>query len=265
MLLKIFLWFNIVLCAFKCWALEPIINGIYRNRPAFSEASYNFAVATRQSEWEREAREKYSSGCPNSQKYVSSIFNRIVERNSLESMVNSPTGVGIVVMCRHEVNSTATRAGVIELAGGDLLLANSDDEIAYVIAHEMAHMLLGHDELIAGIGMNMKEVVEQADAAGLNLSTMEWEADDAGLILITRAGFDPIAAASMKSRSLIKAGACFGISGKCIHYNRAGSFDAFIERAERINATIKKEKLMSIPDTRSELFHAAQAELVGLK
>jgi membrane-associated protease RseP (regulator of RpoE activity) len=91
----------------------------------------------------------------------------------------------------------------IYIARGMMRFAETDEELATVVGHELAHNLMGHidskrgnvalgflvDLLFAGFGVNTQGVF--SDMAGQSYSQeFETEADYVGLYLMTRAGYD---------------------------------------------------------------------------
>ncbi|MFW5954695.1 MAG: M48 family metallopeptidase [Guyparkeria sp.] len=116
------------------------------------------------------------------------------------------------------INAFAMAGGKIGVNTGMLeRLRPTDDELAQVIAHEVAHAVSAHtrekmsiamsQELglsmataLGGLDARTAEMARQAAtvAVGLPYSRrMESEADEVGLLLAARAGFDPRAAVSL--------------------------------------------------------------------
>ncbi len=84
---------------------------------------------------------------------------------------------------KKRVNAWATGTTIMLEGGVERLLA-SDDELAWVIAHEMAHIVLGHTD-----------PAKSGDRANAQLrSIMERDADALSVRLMLRAGFAPEAA-----------------------------------------------------------------------
>lgn len=83
-------------------------------------------------------------------------------------------------------NSNGT---VVQINGKLALWTRNDDELATVIAHEMAHNILGHNARIERekIGTGLSAVFGRD---GAKLRAMERDADRYGLYLVARAGYD---------------------------------------------------------------------------
>lgn len=82
-----------------------------------------------------------------------------------------------------EVNAWADGQRVV-ISAGLLALCSSDDDLALVIAHELAHNLLGHSQRLAAVGTRgavmgitgsgsalMRETEEEADATAVKMAT----------------------------------------------------------------------------------------------
>lgn len=69
----------------------------------------------------------------------------------------------------------------------------SDDELAVVLGHELAHNVLGHREWddVGGLGRTRNDTREAIDGG---LGGQEQQADRVGLYLMVRAGYDPAVA-----------------------------------------------------------------------
>lgn len=119
------------------------------------------------------------------------------------------------------INAFALPGGQVGIFQGLLDLAESDDEVAIVIGHEIAHVTLEHGnqrmsaEILRGLGAvalaigtrNRNEQEQMMWMAAYGLGSQvgimlpfsrnhEYEADRVGLIYAARAGYDPRAAIS---------------------------------------------------------------------
>ena len=113
--------------------------------------------------------------------------------------------------CRRCDENAAAMAGGRLLVGEEFIarLAPSDDELAYMLAHEMAHVLSEHTREFAttarfflGNGRNreyedIQNELDESIGANLRMAPVyaqqELDADYAGFILGARSGFDPAA------------------------------------------------------------------------
>jgi Zn-dependent protease with chaperone function len=84
----------------------------------------------------------------------------------------------------------------VQLTTGVMQEARDDDELAFIIAHEMAHNILGH-----------RKRLDQIGRSAANVRAAEIEADRLGLRLMHKAGYDPAAAARFWTRFGRKTGA----------------------------------------------------------
>lgn len=94
-----------------------------------------------------------------------------------------------------KLNAVADGA-FVQLTTGVLQEARDDDELAFIIAHEMAHNILAHRKRLDRIGRS-----------AANVRAAEIEADRLGLRLMHGAGYDPAAAARFWTRFGRKTGA----------------------------------------------------------
>jgi beta-barrel assembly-enhancing protease len=78
---------------------------------------------------------------------------------------------------------------VVQLTTAVLSEAKNDDELAFIIAHEMAHNALGHPQMLKAQGRTKSRIL-----------ATEIEADQFSLKLMHKAGYDPGAAARFWTR-----------------------------------------------------------------
>ena len=125
------------------------------------------------------------------------------------------------------INAFATRGGVVAVNAGLILAVDSEDELAAVISHELAHVTQRHIErmqarsasgsLMTGLGILATMIAAAYDptvAQAALMSTiafqgqqqlaysrqMETEADRIGLRILTAAGYDPTAMGSFLAK-----------------------------------------------------------------
>lgn len=118
------------------------------------------------------------------------------------------------------INAFATPGGYVLISSGLLKILDSEDELAFVVAHEVAHILRRHhyqvvlrQRLADQASRNLSSVFRDADttvlaqasgqiyARGLDKAA-EFEADRLGVELMTRSGFDPLSAISFLEKML---------------------------------------------------------------
>jgi predicted Zn-dependent protease len=160
---------------------------------------------------------KVYTGNPALQLYLNKICSAIT--------VNSPrpeiwNGYHVAILDTEEINAFATSGGHIFITQGLIACTSTEDELASVIAHEIAHIQLQHgltsirnsryikaatSGLLAGLstatGGDIAELADiMGDSVGEIMVTMinkgyskeqEYEADSTALSLLTAAGYEP--------------------------------------------------------------------------
>lgn len=123
----------------------------------------------------------------------------------------------VTILDSPQINAFALPGGYIYVTRGILALANDSSELAAVLAHEIAHVVLRHaqaranrvaasglvDKVITGVLGGDVETDQGAAHSRLALAAFsqaqELEADSMGIRIAGRAGFDPNAAARFLS------------------------------------------------------------------
>lgn len=137
--------------------------------------------------------------------------------------------VTILVLNMSIPNAYIAPGGYIYLTRGLLLLAKDDSEVAAVVAHEMAHILSGHDA--ARTHFAMQAAISSADIAGALPDSdrvrqlfvqgnarvasfsrqQELEADAMAIQLLAAAGYEPAAVARLlKAMQAVEATGSYG-------------------------------------------------------
>jgi predicted Zn-dependent protease len=119
----------------------------------------------------------------------------------------------VTILDSAEVNAFALPGGYIYVTRGILALANDESELAAVLAHEIAHVVLKHarartnrvrtteivDKVVTGVFGADPATDQSANKAKLSLAAFsqaqELAADKEGILIAGKAGFDPHAAA----------------------------------------------------------------------
>jgi predicted Zn-dependent protease len=119
----------------------------------------------------------------------------------------------VTILDSAEVNAFALPGGYIYVTRGILALANDESELAAVLAHEIAHVVLKHarartnrirtteivDKVVTGVFGADPSTDQSSNRARLSLAAFsqaqELAADKEGILIAGKAGFDPHAAA----------------------------------------------------------------------
>jgi hypothetical protein len=124
---------------------------------------------------------------------VQNIFNRIIKSSHYRNDKN----VRFEVLDFEDKNAMAFGGGYFVVLTGLMKIAN-DDELAYIIAHELAHNSASH-------GAEQEHFMRMKDVFGkkptnvqrtMFTNIMEQEADRIGIVYTALAGFDPCASAT---------------------------------------------------------------------
>jgi len=185
--------------------------------------------------------------------------------------IERPEAVGIhweIHTCRRCGENAAAMAGGKLLIGEEFIaeLALSDDEIGYVLAHEMAHVLAEHTREYAtaaryfvGNGPNRKywdiqRELDESIAVNLSMAPVyvqqEREADYMGFILGARGGFEPEA---------------MGVMLHKLHSQTGGGFVPHVDAGERMRhaqtmlESARRLYAMGLPGLRMQATPAATA------
>jgi predicted Zn-dependent protease len=129
--------------------------------------------------------------CPQAQRYAQRILDRLIEGSRLrQAMQQADFPVQLVVTCGvADLPDAEIKAGVLEVSAELMLALPSEDEIAAMMGHELAHYTLAHDE--KRLEIHSRLTFFSARALSID---HEIEADTEGLILLANAGYDPYAA-----------------------------------------------------------------------
>lgn len=131
---------------------------------------------------------------------LSHILKRLCDSNGL-----SPENFQLAILDNKEMNALALPGDRLVIFSGMILECQQAEEVAGIMAHEMAHILEGHvmEKIIREIGLSVligmttgggPESIGQMSKLVLGLAfdrTVEEEADDIGIELMQKAGIDP--------------------------------------------------------------------------
>jgi predicted Zn-dependent protease len=120
--------------------------------------------------------------------YVSAIGTRLSQNIGASSDDAAPRYVfDFEVLDHPRVGAYVLPGGHVYVTRGLLAVANSEDEVAAAIAHEMAHIIARH----ADHKRAQAQALRSADALNAFNREQEIEADFLSLSLLARAGYDP--------------------------------------------------------------------------
>lgn len=126
---------------------------------------------------------------------------------------DQPENFTVTILDSSEVNAFALPGGYIYVTRGILALASDSSELAAVLAHEMAHVLLKHarartnkertteivDRVVTSVFGSSIDTDPDANKSRVSLAAFsqqqELEADRTGIMIAGKAGYDPHAAA----------------------------------------------------------------------
>lgn len=163
---------------------------IWRDRPAFSPQAYELLAKYKANGFYENDSKQLQSACPLAHRYIANMLEKLAIKNQMTDFLHSSEGPKALVFCSSNIGDSLTKIdGTIYIGGADILSSRTDDEIAFVLAHEFAHVTLGHLELeVARL-----RGYEISDSSPTTI-TQEWEADMSGMEIMRNAGFDDSAA-----------------------------------------------------------------------
>lgn len=144
------------------------------------------------------------------QKRLNNIAYVLIKKNSL------PSGMVVKVQINDEANAYATLNKEIYVYSGMFNVATTDEELAAIMAHEMGHILNGHNAKQSILNSVIKSVASSVNtettaqavsvAAAQELSTSnlsrkdEYEADITAVDLLHNAGYNPLSLISVLNK-----------------------------------------------------------------
>lgn len=112
----------------------------------------------------------------------------------------APACASIVQLDLSHTQNADADGTTITVTQGMADYADSDDELAFVIGHELSHNLLGHRALLDGAGTNRHGAVFSLGAEARRIRATEEEADYYGLYAVALAGYDVRSASRLWQR-----------------------------------------------------------------
>ncbi|MDR1948678.1 MAG: M48 family metalloprotease [Spirochaetaceae bacterium] len=225
------------------------------------------------------ARYKIDTQSPDQTRYLNRIGSALAINSLRPELYN---GYHVAILDSQEINAFATSGGHIFITRGLLNCANSEDALASVIAHEIAHIQLQHSIkaiktsritnalMVTGSSMvgaatqgtSLEELTDIfSESVGEIVTTMvnngysqtqEFNADELALSLLAAAGYEPSSLIDML---------------RALEKNQAGHPGGFNKThpspAARIDNANKRLNEYKIPDTRS--YRRARYKAVKVK
>ena len=94
-------------------------------------------------------------------------------------------------LARRDKKGAYTLHGHVVVTTGALAVVANDDELAFLIAHELAHIVLGHARVLSDNGVPEAGLMRGAGKSGKIVRRTEEEADQLGGRIMLAAGYDP--------------------------------------------------------------------------
>ncbi|MCX6127151.1 MAG: M48 family metalloprotease, partial [Proteobacteria bacterium] len=143
-----------------------------------------------------------SGSCPKTKALIIDTFTSIVDRAGLQVWFKAEAepSFEIGVQCESSIRSRIsphTCGNKLYLTTGFMLGLKSDDELAAVVAHEMSHYLMSHDEaivqkfLLGTDGTDKTVSPKIASRIARQKRVHEYDADDLSVILLHASKYDP--------------------------------------------------------------------------
>lgn len=190
-------------------------------------------------------------------------------------------GWHFVVVQDDTINAFAAPGGYIFVTSGAIRQATSEDELAAILAHEVAHVVRGHaigsikksrwagvtkqfldssveldpeaEKLMTDVfGGSINDIVDAGMVKGYSKET-EFEADKVGMEIMIAAGYDPNA--FLKYLGTLEGHQDTGSGGFYATHPKPG------ERIGKLKDPVKKHGKVEVPRVRTDRFLDATAEL----
>jgi beta-barrel assembly-enhancing protease len=191
-------------------------------------------------------------------------------------------GWHFVIVDDDVINAVSAPGGYIMVNRGLIQAAKSEDQLAAVLAHEVAHVIRGHalgsikKSRWANVGKEFLDSSVELDAAALGNLTQafegamddmidslvvkgysrdtEFEADKVGLQILVKAGYNPQAFVELL-RTLDKVVPKTGTTGMGATHPKPA------DRIAKLEKEVGKQKKVAVPEARTARFNAAVAAL----
>jgi hypothetical protein len=202
--------------------------------------------------------------CPVAAKLFQRIYWRIVVSNHLRSFIENGPGMDLLVQCEviAGMGPRTTPTNGVVVTTSILRAEDTEDEISFVLAHEMAHILLGHSELEWDLRAQSKMLNISLDQSSLKRSFLEKsepEADSLGALLIWNAGYNPYALKTALDK--IASSSQGWLTGKVVEYFFNDGHGTHRWRSSNVNKMLMRHHAdPNIPFSRPPELSAARHE-----
>jgi len=144
--------------------------------------------------------------CPKSTKILKKIYDQIIDKNNLHSFMMNGPNIKFRIRCqddKYDFNMNKFSGPHVDVTNNLIIPASvvyalkSEDEIGFIIAHEVAHIIMGHMEIhfnehLAYLNDNPLKISQEDQFKQKHMH--EFEADLYGAILMWNAGYNPFSA-----------------------------------------------------------------------
>jgi predicted Zn-dependent protease len=132
--------------------------------------------------------------CPRTSQWIRRVFNRLLGANSLDHFFSSQNrNVELVILCPNGNGAVASSTADTVLISAAFVknFMSTEDEVAFLLGHELAHVLAGgHLEFVARNRPPNRYESQKAES----------QADENGLVLAAKAGYDPLTSINFMKR-----------------------------------------------------------------
>lgn len=123
--------------------------------------------------------------CPAISRAIRKVYDHLISSNNLTSYAEANPGLALVVKCNEktykEGGPRSSVDGTISIPAAVFLHIKSEDELAFLIAHEIGHKISAHSASQVEFLTNFKDIHDYVQA--------EIEGDKVGVTLMANAGY----------------------------------------------------------------------------
>jgi predicted Zn-dependent protease len=175
---------------------------------AWSAEEVEHTAAARRAALVERAQQAQQLGCRQQCERLAAIFERLLSQARLQTARSASLPWTLSVVQLPDIEAEAVSGGLVAVSEPYLdRRALSDEALAFVLAHEMAHIILEHERqaltfalllLPRQVTRSVQDMYVEMDFSLSLLKRMEpvlhqgeFEADELGLLMASAAGFDP--------------------------------------------------------------------------